>query len=59
LSEIRCAYRFWWRDLRERHHLKNPEEDGRIILKFIYKKWDGRAWTGLIPLRIGTEGRHL
>jgi len=29
--------------LREGHHLENPEEDGRIILKFICKKWDGGA----------------
>jgi hypothetical protein len=25
-----------------------PEEDGRIILKWILKKWDGRAWSGLV-----------
>jgi hypothetical protein len=33
--------------------------DGRIILKWIFKKWDGRAWTGLIWLRIGTGGGLL
>ena len=27
---------------------------GRIILKRIFQKWDGEAWTGLIWLRIGT-----
>jgi len=26
--------------------------DGRIILKYIFKNWDG-AWIGLIWLRIG------
>ena len=28
--------------------------DGMIILKCIFKKWDGEAWTGLIWRRIGT-----
>jgi len=27
-----------------------------IIFKLIYKQWDGRAWTGLIWLRIGKVG---
>jgi hypothetical protein len=33
--------------------------DGRIISKSIFKKWDGGAWTGLIWLRIGTDGGLL
>jgi len=39
--------------------LGRPRCSGRIILKWIFRKWNGGAWTGLIWLRIGTVGGHL
>jgi hypothetical protein len=44
---------------RERDHLEDPGLDGRIILRWIFRKWDRETWTGLIWLRIGTIGGHL
>jgi hypothetical protein len=32
---------FWWGNLRERYHLEDPGIDGRIILRWMFKKWDG------------------
>jgi hypothetical protein len=49
----------WWVKLKERIHLQDLGVDGRIILRWISKRWDGEAWTGLIWFRIGTGGGHL
>ena len=43
----------------EGDHLKNLGVDGRIILRWIFRKWDVGALTGLIWLRIGTDGGHM
>jgi hypothetical protein len=49
---------FWWGDLREGDHLGDPVVDRRIILKWIFRKWDG-AWIGLSWVRIGIGGGLL
>jgi hypothetical protein len=36
---------FWWENLRERDHSENLGVDGRIILKWIVRKYVWRAWT--------------
>jgi hypothetical protein len=44
----RCIQDFGGGDLREGDHLEDPDIDGRIILIWIFKQWDGGSWTGYI-----------
>jgi len=41
-----------------RDHWGDPDVDGRIILRWIFVKWEG-VETGWSWLRIGTNGGHL
>jgi len=38
---------FWWKNLRERDHLEDPDVDGRIILSLVFRKWNGGGGHGL------------
>ena len=43
----------------EKRPLGDPDVDGRIILRWIFRKWKVGVWTGSSWLRIGTGGGHL
>jgi hypothetical protein len=50
---------FWWENLRDKNHLGDPGVDGKIILRWIFTKWDVGVRSGSSWLRIGTVGGHL
>jgi len=50
---------FWWGNERERDHWGDPDLDGRIILRWIFRKWEGVVGNGWSWLRTRTVGGHL
>ena len=36
---------FWWVNLRERDHWGDEDVDGRIILRRVFRKWEGVVGT--------------
>jgi len=42
-----------------RDHWGDPDTDGRIILRWIFRKWEGVVGTGWSWLRIGTGDGQL
>jgi hypothetical protein len=45
--------------LLEKCHLEDLVIDGKIKLKFILWKWNGKVWTGFIWLRVRAVGEFL
>jgi len=49
MGERSELYRFCWGNLRGRDNLGDPAVDGRVVLRWIFKKWDvgGMDWIEL------------
>jgi len=59
MEERRGAHRILVGTTESKSSLKDLGVDGKIILKWIFKKWDGATWTGLMWLSTRTGGGHL
>jgi hypothetical protein len=59
VCEGRGVYRVLVGKPGERDHWGDPGVDWKIILRWIFRKWDVGVWTGLSWLRIGTGGGHF
>jgi len=59
IGDRRGTYRVLKGGLWQRDHMEDPGVDGRIILQWIFKKWEREAWPGSIWLRIGTDDGRL
>ena len=59
MGERRGVYRVLVGKPEGKSHLGDPGVEGRIILRWIFRKCYVRVWTGSSWLRIGTGGGHL
>jgi len=59
MGEGRGVYRVLVGKLEGKSHWGDQGADGRIILIWIFRKWDVELWTGSSWLRIGTGGGHF
>ena len=55
-GQRRDVYRVWWGKPEGKRDLEDQGVDGRIILRWIFRKCDLGSQTGSIWLRIGTSG---
>jgi hypothetical protein len=59
MGEERGLYRVLVGKPEGKRPLGRPGVDGRIILRWIFRKWDVGVWTGLGCLMIEIGGGHL
>jgi hypothetical protein len=58
-GEERRIQSFGGGNLKERDKFGDPGVDGRIKLRWIFRKWDLGVWTGSSWLRIWSGGENL
>jgi len=56
---IKYCYESFTQYLRDRDHFEDPGIDGKIILRWIFRKWDVGEWTGSCWHRIELGGGQL
>jgi len=59
MGDRRGVYRVLVGKPEGKNRLGDPGVDGKIILRWISRKWDVRVRTGSSRFRIGTGGGHL
>ena len=59
MGEGRGVHKVLVRKPEGKRPLGGPDADGRIILRWIFRKWKGVVRIGWSWLRIGTGGGHL
>jgi hypothetical protein len=59
MGKRRGVYRVLVGKAEGKGHFGDPGVDGKIILRWIFRKLDVGVWTGSSWLRIGTGGGHL
>ena len=59
MGEREACTKFWWGNLKEIDHWGDPGVDGRIILRWMFRKWHVGVWTRSSWLKIGTYGGQL
>jgi hypothetical protein len=55
----RCVHRVLVGKPDGKRPMGDPDVDGRIILRWMFRKWEGVVGTGWSGLRRGTGGGHL
>jgi len=59
MGEGRGVHRVLMGKSKGRDHWGDPDVDGSIILRWIFRNWEGIVGTGWSWLGIGTCGGHL